>query len=146
MGGHIVGAGAAHAPYGPIGQTIRQCRIPGNSRTAVVDIQGKGGGGAHLHGGRTALFQGEHIGTDDGHVGSRVRPPGRLGRGTVVALVVGIVGGIVEREAADIGHRILQHDRDVQDDLFTGRDVDANGRIFDHDIGGCTGIDRGPRL
>ena len=109
-------------------------------------IQGKGAGGAHLHGRRTGLFQGEHIRTDDSHIGSSVRPPGSTGRRIVVTLIVGIVGGVVEHKAADIRHCIAKYDRYIDDDLLTGRDVDANGRVLDHEVDSAAGIDRNPRL
>jgi hypothetical protein len=55
-------------------------------------------------------------------------------------------GGVDEGEPGHVRGRILEHDRDLDDDLLTGRDVDAEGGIFDHQIRSRPGVDGSPGL
>ena len=73
--------------------------------------------------------------------------PGRAGplaRVVLVDPVVGVGGGVGEAEARHVRGRVLEHDRDLDDDLLAGRDVDPDRRILDHQVGGGAGVDGRP--
>ena len=125
---------------------IRDDRIPYRTRACIVDIQNVGARGLQLHNRRPGLFKGDRVRTDDGHIVCGIRTAGCLGRRIAVDLIECIVGGIVELKSADVGSCIVQHHCDIDDDLFAGRNIDADSGILDHYVAGRTGVDRGPRL
>ncbi len=69
---------------------------------------------------------------DDRHLGRGRAASGPFGRVVAVRAVVGVGRAVAEGLAGVVAERVLQFDRDLDDGLAAGRDVDAGDRVF-HD-------------